>query len=279
MLSAGPFQRIYDASPGAGDPWYVNDHCFVRDVNGGSHLFGITHAEPANPLEEKFFTHATAPALFGPWTRREPVLEARSDWGETHVWAPYVVEHQGLYYLYYCAGGENHEEYRLHLATSPDLFAFTRHPANPLAVDGFDARDPMVLRFGDAWLLYYTATSAPDGGEHVVAALHSHDLVHWSGKRIVFRHPKRGTFGGPTESPMVVERRGKYYLFVCTNDPYDDTAVYESDSPLAFDVAHEIARLPAHAAEVVSEGERWYVSRAGWGRGGVHLAELRWPAP
>ena len=41
---------------------------------------------------------------------------------------------------------------------------WARHPANPLVVDGYEARDPMVLRVGDRWVMYYTATSAPAGG-------------------------------------------------------------------------------------------------------------------
>jgi hypothetical protein len=110
----------------------------------------------------------------------------------------------------------------------------------------------------------------------VVAAVTSRDLVHWSDKREVFVHPKRGTFGGPTESPFAVERYGRYFLFVCSNEPYDDTAVYESDSPWFFSPDRRIGQMPAHAAEVVRDGERWLVSRCGWGRGGVYLAELVW---
>ena len=132
----------------------------------------------------------------------------------------------------------------------------------------------MVLRVGEEWILYYTATSAPEGGNHVVAAVTSRDLVHWSDKREVFVHPKRGTFGGPTESPFVVARDGRYYLFVCTNEPYDDTAVYESDSPWSFSADRRVGQLSAHAAEVVSFGDEWLVSRCGWGRGGVYLAPL-----
>ena len=274
MVTAGEFQKIYDPSAGEAEPWYVNDHCFVRAEDGLWHLFGITHPEPANPLDEKFLAHATAPDPFGPWQKQCAVLPADAALGETHVWAPHVLRHEGLYYMYYCAGGTSNEEYRIHLATSHDLFEWRRHPENPMLVDGFDARDPMVLRVGDQWVLYYTATSTPAGGNHVVAAVTSRDLVHWSGKREVFVHPKRGTFGGPTESPFVVAHAGRYFLFVCTNEPYDDTAVYESDSPWFFSPERRVGQLGAHAAEVVQDGDRWLVSRCGWGRGGVYLASL-----
>lgn len=42
-------------------------------------------------------------------------------------------------------------------ATSED-WTWTRHDANPLVVDGCEARDPTVLRTGDRWVMCSTAT-------------------------------------------------------------------------------------------------------------------------
>ena len=50
------------------------------------------------------------------------------------------------------------------LATSQDLFTWTRSEANLLLQDGYEARDPMVLRVGDRWVMYYTANEAPEVG-------------------------------------------------------------------------------------------------------------------
>jgi beta-fructofuranosidase len=197
--------------------------------------------------------------------------------GETVVWAPYVFEHEGLYWMYYCGGGVAHERYRINVATSTELFTWQRHPANPMIVDGFDARDPMVMKYKDEWLLYYTATSTAEGGHHIVKAAVSEDLTHWSHKTEVFVDAEVGTFGGPTESPFVVARSGKYYLFVCTNHGYNETAVYQSKDPFHWDSASVVGQFPAHAAEVIHTPEgKWFVSRAGWGQGGVYLAELTW---
>jgi hypothetical protein len=276
-FSVGPFQKIYDPSTGEKEKWYINDHTFIRPVDGQWHLFGITHPEPAAPQQEKFFAHATAPDLAGPWAKREPVMPANEQLGETVVWAPYVLEHDGLYWMYYCAGGKQHEQYHIHLATSSDLFTWKRHPDNPMVVDGYDARDPMVIRYANRWILYYTATSEPHGGNHVVKAATSDDLTRWSGNQEVFVAHQKGTYGGSTESPFVVSRNGTYYLFVCTNRGYNETAVYQSDDPFHWEQSNRIAKFPAHAAEVVqlSNGQ-WFVSRAGWGQGGVYLAELVW---
>jgi beta-xylosidase len=276
-LRIGEFERIFDPGVGENARWYINDHTFIRGEDGTWHLFGITHEEPANPLEEKFFVHATAPHPMGPWKKLDPVMHADPSWGETHVWAPHVIRHSGRYWMFYCAGGARHSEYRIHLAVSRDLFDWQRHPANPLIVDGFDVRDPMVMPCGDGWVLYYTATSAPDGGHHVVCAVTSPDLLHWSNRREVFRSQQKGTYGGPTESPFVISRNGRHYLFVCTNAPYNDTAVYESDSALSWQEKDLVLNFPAHAAEViVASDERWFVSRCGWGQGGLYLAPLTW---
>lgn len=292
-VQAGPFQLVYDPSVGEDEPWYVNDHTFVRGPDGTWHLIGITHPEPAAPHDELHLAHATAPALRGPWTKQPFAASTDPDAGETLLWAPHVIVHEGRFLMFVCAGGASMDAYRLHLLTSDDAVTWSRHPENPLLVDGYEARDPMVLRVGDRWVLYYTATSTPTGGHFVVAAVESDDLVHWSNRREVYRDPCRGTFGGGTESPFVVERDGRWYLFVGPDwqglldaleqtgryDPasYRRTRVLVSDDPLSFDAADEVGRITAHAAEVVTDvdGSTW-ISHCGWGQGGVHLAPLTW---
>jgi hypothetical protein len=270
-------RRIFNPSQGEKESWYINDHCFVQDDSGMWHLFGITGKEPANPANEKFFLHATAKDMYGPWVKQKPVMQVDPDAGETVVWAPYVLKHDSRYWMFYCGGGESHMQYRINLATSSDLVSWTRSPANPMVLDGYDARDPMVLRVGSQWVLYYCATESPGGGNHVVIAATSSDLIHWTGREIVFRSPQTGTFGGPTESPYVVAKDNKYYLFLCTNNPYNNTEVYVSDSPFHWNPEDVILRFDAHAAEVVNAGKgKWFLSAAGWGQGGLYLAELMW---
>ncbi|MGC5629254.1 family 43 glycosylhydrolase [Georgenia sp. Z1344] len=273
-VTSGERFRIYDPSTGMDEQWYINDHTFIQDDEGTWHLFGITHEEPAAPLDETYFAHATADSLEGPWMRQEPVMHADPEAGETHVWAPYVMEHDGTYYMYYAGGNDDHTAYQMQLATSEDLFTWTRHDANPLFVDGFDARDPMILRLEDQWVMYYTANSEPDGGNHIVAYRTSTDLVSWGPREVAFEHPVEGTFGGPTESPFVVERDGSYYMTVCCTTDYSDTRVYRSDDPLHFTVDQEVGQIREHASEIVRDGDDWWVSGAGWGQGGVWLRPL-----
>jgi beta-fructofuranosidase len=271
------FQKIYDPSVGEKEKWYINDHTFIQAKDGVWHLFGITHQEPTAPLQETFFAHATAPSMLGPWTRQAPILAVDSSQKETVVWAPFVLEYGGRYWMYYCGGGEDHARYRIQLATSTDLWTWQRSQEDPMTVDGVDARDPMVLRVDDQWVMYYAATSTPQGGFHTVVSVTSKDLIHWSNRKEVFRSRTSGTYGGDTESPFVVHRNGKYYLFVCTNVSYNQTAVYESDSPFHWDLQHRVGQYPAHASEIIHAPDgKWYASRSGWGQGGVYLAELVW---
>ena len=280
LVECGKFVKIYDPSVGEKAPWYINDHCFIQDTNGIWHMFGITRQEPAKPMEEIHFAHATAKTLLQqPWDKQPFALDVATNppWNEVHLWAPDVVFYDQLYYMFYCAGDKDHTKYKIHLATSPDLKTWTRSPKNPMVVDGFDARDPFLLRVKNKWVMYYCATSKPEGGNHVVAFVTSDDLVTWTNRGIAFTDPSVGSGAGNTESPFVVRRGDSFYLFIGPRGGYDGTDVFVSRDPFRWDIADKVGHFPAHAAEIVQDNDgKWYVSRAGWGRGGLYLAPLVW---
>jgi len=277
----GPLTRIYDPSVGESTPWYFNDHTIVRNQQTGLwHAIGIAHAEPGAPQDERTFGHATAPTPTGPWTKQQPALTASIKSGEHWIWAPHIVYDRGVYYMFYAAGSPDFANYRMHLATSTDMFTWDRTNTT-LFTDGWEGRDPMVTRVGDRWVMYYTATSNPQGGNHVVAYRTSTDLRTWSDRGIAYTSPHTGRAGGQTESPFVVRRGDWWYLFVCCDGTdygaaYRRTAVYRSRDPLRFEGAEKVTVLDAHAAEVVVDGDNWYLSHAGWGQGGLWLAPLTW---
>ncbi len=115
-----------------------------------------------------------------------------------------------------------------------------------MVVDGYEARDPMVVRVGGRWVMYYTATDPADGGHHVVAAVISDDLVQWSGRTVVFQDEMVGTGAGPTESPFVIEHAGRWYLLIGP----DHASVLE-----AFGASHR-SRQYAEAADVLRDLRR-----------------------
>lgn len=279
-VTNGPFVKIYDPSVGEKQSWYINDHCFIQGKDGTWHLFGITQTDPAKPMSETNFAHATARSLLQqPWKKQPFALTVarQAPWHEVILWAPCVVSNDDLYYMFYCAGAKDHSKYQIHLATSPDLYTWTRSPKNPMVVDGFDARDPFVLRVKGKWVMYYAATSKPEGGHHIVAYVTSDDLLTWTNRGVAFTDPSVGTFGGPTESPFVVRHGNYYYLFIGPRGGYDGTDVFRSRNPFAWSITNKVGHIAAHAAEVVRDDDgKWYVSRAGWGRGGVYLAPLIW---
>lgn len=155
LVDAGSFIHIYDPSVGEKEKWYSNDHCFVQGTDGLWHLFGITHQEPASPLQERALAHATARTLLQrPWDKQRPALTYAPEppWNEEHLWAPHVTHHDGQYFMFFCAGDRDHSRYKVHLATSVDLRSWTRHPKSPVVVDGFDvfvSHDPFHWIVGD----------------------------------------------------------------------------------------------------------------------------------
>ena len=278
LVEAGKFTEILDPKAGEQEPWCINDHTFVLGPDRTWHVFGITHILPVDFFRDpgKNLLHATSKELtLSPWHKEAFAVTA--DWnkyGEWLFWAPHVIRHDKRYYMFVCVGNNQGHQYKIHLLTSADLWHWERSPANPLLIDGFDARDPMVLRTGKEWILYYTGTSKPEGGSHVVFCVSSKDLLHWQDRKLVFTHPRTGTFGGPTESPFVVRRGESYYLFACDGGTIN---VYLSKNPFHWDIKDQVGTIYAHASEVVRDRDgQWYISHAGWERGGLSLAPLFW---
>jgi len=287
IVDAGKFSKIYDPSARENEwppwQWHINDHCFIRGKDGTWHMFGITNEPSKHNVRRrkrsKPFAHATAKSLLQrPWDKKPPALTPEwKKWREIHLWAPHVILHNGTYHMFYCAGDRNPTKYKLYLATSLDLETWKRHPENPMVVDGFHARDPMVLRVGDEWVMYYTATSEPSGGNHVVAYRTSDDLITWGERNIAFLDPHIGTRGGPTESPFVVRRGDYYYLFIGPRRGYVGTDVFRSKNPFNWSPKDIVGHIESHAAEVVRDVDgQWYISHCGVSQGGVYLAPLYW---
>ncbi|WP_194835121.1 family 43 glycosylhydrolase [Nocardia sp. XZ_19_369] len=276
-VTAGTFVEVYEVPTGLLAQWYINDHTFVyRD--GTWHLFGITHPRPAAPEDEVLFAHATAPTLHGPWVKQPSALRA-DPVQDQHLWAPHIVFDNGTYYMFFATGGADRTQAAINLATSQDLYHWQRAD-EPLFTDGYEARDPMVTRVGDQWVMYYTATSEPTGGNHVVAYRTGSSLEKWSQTRsgVAFTDPTTGTGAGNTESPFVVRRGDLWYLFIGPRPApqYTSTEVFFSPDPFDFAPSDKAGRIAAHAAEIIQDGADYWASSAGNDRTGVSIAPLTW---
>ena len=102
--------------------------------------------------------------------------------------------------------------------------------------------------------------------------------------------------GGPTESPFVVARAGRYYLFIGPDweglvrskeqtgrydwKHYRGTRVLESDDPFHFTLGGQVGFLDSHASEVVVDegGATWVHRRSGGAapNGGVTRLAVRY---
>ena len=286
-LEQGEMIHVLDTSSLAGGPYYVNDHTIVQGDDGTWHLFGIFHDEPKGSGAEVDLVHAVSderePAR---WRRgsfevapapHRFALHARRELGETHLWAPHVARVGDRWVMIYQAGGADDYHASIRLAESHDLYAWTRTGALPLFEDFCEARDPMLTRRGDEWVVYYTRCESISHKASGVVFRTSPDLARWSEPHIALsvRSSPETSNSAYTESPFVFERGGTFWLSI-TAYPTDwaATLLYRSRAPFAFpDVP--AARLRAHAAEwVFGRDGTAFMTHAGPGQTGVWISRI-----
>ena len=216
------------------------------------------------------------------WKPMGIVMQADPSVGETPggLQAPYVMKHQGRYYMFYG------DWVSICLAVSDDGKTFERQLTAQGTAGRFsegsntNARDPMVIRVGDLWHCYYTAHP---GGKGAVYCRTSKDLLHWSASKVVAFGGAAGTGPSSAECPFVVTHpSGWYYLF--RTQRYGEnaqTSVYASKDPLDFGVEDDrflIGTLPVAAPEIVQSGGRYYLAALLPTLKGIRLTRLDWEA-
>jgi hypothetical protein len=208
---------------------YVKDFTITREPNGLWHIFSITGPFYAGhdwiPAgHERAFSHGTSMDLRN-WNYHPPVLsisDAKYPDGngffENHgIWAPHIVSHKGIYYMFYTSVN-NRVSQSISLATSKDLFEWTKYDKNPILTlenikglhwqrNGWaDCRDPMVFSDNNKFYLYVTA-HIPEGTERgAVVVAESNDLVSWHNPRVAVRGI------ASMESPQVWKEKGHYFM-------------------------------------------------------------------
>jgi len=202
---------------------YVTDCCIVQGKDGLYHLFHIRGERWTWPLgyKEIDLGHATSADL-RLWTPQPPVLPAGPPgaWDEAGNWAPDIIEVDGVYYLFY-TGSDALNNQKIGLATSTDLYTWTKHPNNPVVAPGpwsdrevgrnVAGRDGMVYAdpARNRYLMYYTATMA--NGRACIALAESVDLVHWADLGPAYIEEDRSY--NRCESAYLVPHGDRYYLF------------------------------------------------------------------
>lgn len=251
---------------------YINDHCIVR--NGDTyHLFyilGDVGKGCYTPGNEVVIGHSVSDDLAS-WRQVAHAVTIDRDhpWESAHVFAPYVIEASGRFYLFYSSDNPHGAQY-INLAVSDDLMTWDRHPENPILTppgwalwDGAmpcSCRDPHVIAHADfGYLLYYVADLPEDPPQSCIAVARSLDLVHWDSAVPVLsrRHSSLEAFVCKTESPCVVARNGFYYLFYRHGN---GTKFAISSTPLSWHGCDSYMLGPTHASEVAVFDNRWAVT-------------------
>jgi hypothetical protein len=232
------------------------------------------------PGNEVVIGHATSPDLIS-WRMEDSAIGVGppGSLDAAHVYAPSVIEWNGLYYMIYTGNQFGFSEgEHLFLATSPDLYHWTRYQSEPIfapdrawAIYEADAplsgRDPHLFhheRYG--FILYYVArlrgdSITPNGTYSCVAAATSPDLVHWTDRgplviRKTFAKDQAFAWNHP-ESPCLIRRGEEYFLFWKGGE---GTRYVRGNDPLDFTGAEEHRLATSHASEIFDWEEKWFVT-------------------
>jgi len=214
-------------------PYYPKDFAVIKK-DGVYHLFYIRHNSTLPESQtENDFGHAVSYDLLH-WTQEPAVLPARPlEWDNLHVWAPTIVEKNGVYTMFYAGvthqAGVYDDYQRIGIATSTDLYNWTRSDPPVYSCDqvpwalcdslnsltGF--RDPFVMPDPNTpgrWLLYFTANAASDTVNELVGiAAGDSTFTNWSDLEPLWITHRRYSGSGVAESPHVFQHDGLWYLF------------------------------------------------------------------
>ncbi len=218
-------------------PYRAKDFSIIKR-DGWFHCFYI-QADDAAPFDstERALGHAMSKDFYF-WTNLPPVLAARpGEWDDAKIWAPHVLELDGVYYMFYTGVTNDPGTYAFHqrigLATSTDLMTWNRLDEPVLSCaqipwtfcdvtqpTGGEFRDPFVMPDpdGPGWLMYYT--TRPSNAAHlfeVGVAKSSGDLTKWTDLKpmVITRSDWSGTTA--VESPLMFQHAGLWYLMFSGN--------------------------------------------------------------
>jgi len=282
---------------------YVKDFSIIRDQTGLWHIFSITgdfidgHAWDTLG-NERTFSHGSSKDLRN-WTYHEPVIsiseeyyhDGKEKFKDQGVWAPHVIYHDGLYYMFYTSAN-SYISQSVSLATSKDLFNWTEHDKNPVfTLEGLDwaswgrtywsdARDPVIFKDGDTFYMFLTAHSIIAEPRGILSVAQSKDLVNWTNPQIALRHLPA------MESPQVWKNKGKYYMTTSahgqgtwiSDHPTKGWEKSDFPRPPTQTIEKDVPTSPSYAEEVIQlEDGRTIIASLTWRHWGntIYISEIQ----
>jgi len=235
----------------------VNEHTLVQ-IGGEYIVFAARQ-----PFDHRLFVARSSDLCH--WETLPDILSGvqNQSWDGRGVDSPFVIEQDGTYYLYYTAATWPGTE-RILWATSDNPQdsdswqvqgeAFRPNHAGEFWPAGSEAwcRDPMVLKDGDLYYLYYVGRD--EGGGIIGAGVASSLAGPWKDLGAVV--PVLD--GQDYDSPFVVAHEGTYYLFY--HHPGQGTQYRISDAPLGpWSEPYDLAPGWAHEVWQADYGQ-WFTS-------------------
>jgi hypothetical protein len=215
------------------------------------------------------------------WTPMGIAMMADPNFGEAEggLQAPYVMKEGSDYTMFY--GTWDH----IAIAKSKDGKTFARQ-LTPEGKSGLfsqndvtNMRDPMAIKIGKLYYLYYTAEPEHRGADYVRT---SPDLVHWSPPTTVAFGGSQGNGEGSAECPFVYFHKQSGYYYLLRNQVYGKKAhfaVYRSKDPLNFGRGNDeklVETLPYAAPEIIEFEGNTYLAVLLPNLKGIQIVKLKW---
>lgn len=137
------------------------------------------------------------------------IIEPTSKWEKNHraiTEAPWMLRHDGIYYLLYSGGGANTQYYAIGYATSiSPLGPFVKYSGNPIMKKGKGVFGPGHCSVisdadGNLWMVYHQKTYASPGWDRIICI----DRIWFDKKGILHGKATRGT---PQPAPATSRNR------------------------------------------------------------------------
>lgn len=251
---------------------YVNDHCFYVDGET-AHLFYIDGEIGKGCYDignETIIGHAASKDLMH-WEELTSALSYNPGihHEERGIFAPYVIKKEDSYIMLYSSHNMEKAQY-ICMAESKDLYEWEKSDNNPVIKPqgGFafwdekeacSCRDPHVLYENGKYHIYWVADMKKDKDTSCIALSISYDMRNFIeiGPVMEMRHSFNEAVTMKTESPCVIKRHGRYYLFFRHGN---GTKYRMSEDAEDFSRGKTFYLGPSHASEIFEYGGRWHVS-------------------
>ncbi len=164
------------------------------------------------------------------WEAGDPILwtEEGELWEQGTLYASWLVERDGKYYLFYNAKNKADVwQEQIGVATSTDLVNWQRHSGNPIVKLGpkgrFDDQftaDPCVFKHDNWWIMFYYGYCRQDGHARDGMAI-SRDLLNWQrcDDVLVDIGPAGSIDSMHAHKPSMIFHEGRLYHFYTAVSP------------------------------------------------------------